>query len=259
MKNSDYWFVFQKNNLLLSRRTGDIEILQEPDIHAYGIEIHQCVPIGAFGGRPCFAGTVSEDFRPGPGVTFQHPRTLFGFLPDDLYHLAGKAFQILSWDMVTRFCGKCGKPMMFTKDASHKTCSACSHILYPLIKPAVIVAVTCGNKILLARPKRIKQALYSVIAGYVEIGESLEDAVRREVLEETGIEIDSIRYFGSQSWPYSASLMIAFTAEYSGGDIVVEASEIEDAGWFDADALPPFPAAGSISHLLITQFVEAAI
>jgi NAD+ diphosphatase len=136
-----------------------------------------------------------------------------------------------------------------------RQCHACGLTLFPRISPAVIVLVERSGKALLARSSRFQEELYSVIAGFVEPGETLEETVRREVKEETGIDTKNIRYFGSQPWPFPDSLMIAFTARYAGGEIKVDNEEILDAAWFSADQLPTIPGKISIARALIDWFV----
>src|SRR5690606_32955256 len=139
--------------------------------------------------------------------------------------LAGRAVQIVDWDRTHQFCGRCGSPMERLDNERAKKCPACGLSNYPRLSPAIIIAVTRRingqNRLLLARNHRFPPDRYSVIAGFVEPGESLEDCARREVQEEVGIQIQNIRYFGSQAWPFPNSLMLGFTAEYAGGDIVV--------------------------------------
>jgi NAD+ diphosphatase len=137
-----------------------------------------------------------------------------------------------------------------------KQCTACSSRVYPRISPAVIVAITREDKLLLARASRFKTGMHSVIAGFVEPGETLEECVRREVSEEVGLEIKNIRYFSSQPWPFPDSLMIAFTAEYSSGEITVDNSEIVEANWYKADELPEIPGKASVARKLIDWFCE---
>jgi NAD+ diphosphatase len=137
-----------------------------------------------------------------------------------------------------------------------KECPQCGLIDFPRISPAVIVLVERDKKVLLARSSRFKDELYSVLAGFVDPGETLEEAVRREVKEEVNIEVSNIRYFGSQPWPFPDSLMIAFTAQYSGGEIHVDGTEILDTNWFDPDKLPTIPGKISIARALIDWFVS---
>ena len=139
-----------------------------------------------------------------------------------------------------------------------KRCPACGLVSYPRISPAVIVAITRGDRLLLAANRRHAGAMYSVLAGFVEPGESLEECVHREIREEVGLEVTDVRYFGSQSWPFPNSLMVAFTAAHAAGEIAVDPEELVEARWFAPGELPPIPGCGTISRRLIDGFVESA-
>jgi NAD+ diphosphatase len=183
-------------------------------------------------------------------------RQLFGLLGDGFFRVGGYASQIVEWNQTHQYCGRCGAESVDDPEDRAKRCPRCGLKSFPRIAPAVIVAVTRGERILLARARRFPVTLYSVLAGFVEPGETLEECVAREVGEETGVEVDDLRYFGSQPWPFPHSLMIAFTAAWAGGEIRVDEREILDAGWFAADALPPIPDKVSIARRLIDRFVE---
>ncbi len=137
-----------------------------------------------------------------------------------------------------------------------KRCPQCGFLYFPRLAPAIIVLIERGDQLLMARSHRFAPGVYSVLAGFVEPGESLEEAVVREVKEEVGISIKDIRYFGSQPWPFPHSLMVGFTATYAGGDISVDPTELEDAGWFTVDSIPPLPGKLSIARKLIDRFIE---
>ena len=197
--------------------------------------------------------------------------------PAALMGVASRAAQVLEWDRTHRFCGVCGTP---TEPAAHeraRKCPACGHGAYPRLSPAMMVLVwrgpeperppegqsperaarRLGHQLLLARAPHYAKGMYSALAGFVETGESLEECVHREVAEEVGVRVRDLRYYGSQSWPFPHSLMVAYTAEWTGGDIVRQEEEIEDAGWFDIDALPGVPPRFSIAGHLIRDTVEA--
>jgi NAD+ diphosphatase len=189
-------------------------------------------------------------------------RRLYGRLDESFLWLAGRAVQLVDWDRTHQFCGRCGAATHTDTHERVKKCANCAHTSYPRISPAVIVQVTRagenGREILLARGKRFKIPMYSVLAGFVEPGETLEMCVRREIREEVGLEVKNIRYFGSQPWPFPNSLMVAFTAEYASGDIVLEEEELIDAQWFHADDLPLYPPPMSIANHLIEDFKKAS-
>lgn len=171
--------------------------------------------------------------------------------------LASRAAQVLEWERTHRFCGVCGTPTESHPRERARRCPACGHGAYPRLSPAMMCLVTRGTELLLARAVNSVTGFYSALAGFVEAGESLEDCVHREVAEEVGLKVKNLRYFGSQSWPFPHSLMVAFTAEWAGGDIVPQADEIADARWFAPEELPPIPPRFSIAGHLIRDTVEA--
>lgn len=174
----------------------------------------------------------------------------------DLLPIAARAAQVMEWDRAHRFCGVCGTPTepKLTERARH--CPNCQHDAYPRISPAMMALVWRPGEILLARSPGFAPGVFSALAGFVEPGESLEDCVKREVAEEVGVQIRQLQYYGSQSWPFPHSLMLAFSAEWVSGEIVPQPGEIEEAAWFPIDALPAIPPRFSISGHLIRDTVE---
>ena len=167
------------------------------------------------------------------------------------------ARHVLDWDRNHRFCGACGTPTEHLAGERARRCPACGHSAYPRISPAMMALVCRPGEILLGRAPHFPAGMYSALAGFVEAGESIEDCIVREVAEEVGVQVDQLRYFGSQSWPFPNSLMIAFTAQWTAGHIVPQPGEIEDAQWFAIDALPHIPPRFSISGHLIRDTVAA--
>ena len=248
---SGRWFLFRGQKILLNA-SGHI-----PDYSAISTcaeRITDILPLGLTEASPCFAGRLPADLPLPPSLEFRDLRGLLGQINAPWSARASLAFQLVRWHHRHRYCTRCGGPLKFHTDERAKFCPRCNYADYPRIYPCIIVAIHKQDKILLARPKRIKKALFSVIAGYVEPGENLEEAVIREVKEEVGLKVKNIRYFGSQSWPFSSSLMAAFTAEHKTGIIRLDPSEIAQAGWYTANALPPVPTRGSISRALIDAF-----
>lgn len=190
------------------------------------------------------------------GLEMMNLRASFDVLSADEYHLAGKAAELIYWDANSKFCGCCGAPMKFETEIS-KRCTNCGKELWPQLATAVIVRVTRGDEaILLVHANNFRRPYYGLVAGFVETGETLEEAVRREVCEETGIEIANIRYFGSQPWPYPCGLMVGFIADYVSGDIRLQRSELSSGGWFTRDHLPPIPGKSSIARRLIDDWLH---
>ena len=186
-------------------------------------------------------------------------RGLHGRLDDLEWNLGGRATQLADWYRDHRYCGRCGGEMERTPGERAMRCPADGHLAYPRLSPAVIVLVERGDgRALLGRSGRWDTPMYSTLAGFVEPGESLEDTVHREIREEVGIEVDTIRYFGSQPWPFPNSLMLGFTARWAGGDIEVDGDEIVDARWFRPDALPEIPPKLSIARQLIDDWLDRA-
>lgn len=222
-----------------------------------GIEPVRHQALGTLDRIPCYSAELPDDAVPPDGYSFAGLRRLFGLLDDTMLGIAVRAKQIVAWDQTHQFCGRCATPTHLADDERARVCPACGLTNFPRIAPAVIVAVTKGDELLLARAQRFPQGFYSVLAGFVEAGETLEECVRREIREEAGVEVKNIRYFGSQAWPFPHSLMIGFTAEYAGGEITPDPSEIADAGWFRPDRFPQIPEKISIARSLIDWFVES--
>ena len=185
-------------------------------------------------------------------------RQAYAHLSEPVWMRAGRAFQILDWWREHRFCGRCGEKTVEQQEELAMLCPACGLRSYPRLAPAVITAVTNGEEILLGRPRHFPDGMYSTLAGFVEPGETLEDAVRREVYEETGITVGGVHYFGSQPWPFPHSLMIGFAAETLERAIRLNDGELEDARWFPADAMPSLPGNMSIARRLIDAFLAGA-
>ena len=215
--------------------------------------------LGRLRGVDCVAITLPGDASAPDGCPdgcrYAGLRSLFLRLPEDLLALAARAFQVVEWDRSHRFCGHCATPMVEREDERAKHCPACGQVDYPRISPAMMVLVTRGREVLLARANRFPGAMYSALAGFVEPGEAIEDCVHREVREEVGIGITGLDYFASQSWAFPHSLMIAYTARYADGEIAPDRAEIADARWFAPDALPELPSPLSIARRLIDQTV----
>ena len=256
------WYLYQDERLVLDERTGSLALPLARDVCALGIAPVRTQYLGRLtDAEPieCFSGEIDSNATLPQGYSTHELRSLFEIFPDYEIALAGRAKQIAHWDRDHQYCGRCATPTASLESERARRCPACGLTSYPRISPAIIVAVTRqsddGARILLARNHRFPAGRYSVVAGFVEPGETLEDCVRREVAEETGIAVDNIRYFSSQPWPFPNSLMVGFTAEYAGGDFAFEADEIADAQWFAAHALPLMPPKISIARQLIDAFV----
>ncbi|MGA6097209.1 NAD(+) diphosphatase [Stutzerimonas marianensis] len=211
--------------------------------------------LGYFEGEPVFLMELADPVTV-PGAGWQGLRQLMMQDEDnDRFRMLGFAAQIGTWASQHRFCGRCGNPMTQHPRERAMKCEACGIHQYPRLSPSMIVLVTSGDRVLLARSPRFAPGVYSTLAGFVEPGESVEQCVRREVQEEVGVSIHDPQYICSQGWPFPHSLMLGFHAEYASGDIVMQPEEIEDAGWFSIHDLPALPAPRSIARYLIELYV----
>jgi NAD+ diphosphatase len=212
--------------------------------------------LGRLEGLDCIAIRAGPGAQVSDGWEWRGLRSLFLQLPDPWLAVAGRASQVIEWDRSHQFCGRCGTPTRGRDGERAKECPACGHIVWPRVSPAMMVLVTRGSELLLARSRRFPQPVYSALAGFVEAGESIEDCIHREVREEVAIEVQDLRYVASQSWPFPHSLMIAYNAEYAGGEVRPNDEEIVDARWYALDALPQLPNPVSIARALIDSTVE---
>ena len=250
-----WWFAFQESKLLVyGGPSAGIPCLAE--FKGLGLKSLSQHYLGRLDGRPCYAVELAEGDSPPEGMSLEGLRTVFGRLDEDLFWIAARAVQIVNWSKTHQFCSRCGTPLKMMEAERAKECSRCGQLHFPRLSPAIIVLIERGSEVLLARSRHFIPGVYSVLAGFVEPGESLEEAIVREVQEEVGLSIRDIKYFGSQPWPFPHSLMIGFTAAYAGGEISIDEKEIEDAGWFRVDRLPRLPGRISIARKLIDWFVK---
>jgi NAD+ diphosphatase len=248
--------VFKEGKLLTRMEHGRHRIPDGTDLVDGGLEPANEQYLGALNNRCCYGATLYRENGCPDHFRFTDLRALIGLLTEDLIWVAGRASHLLYWHRLHRYCGRCGHPTEEKTDERALVCAKCGLVNYPRLSPAVIMAVTRGDRILLARNKRFRHNFYSVLAGFVEPGENLEACVEREIREEVGIGVRDIRYFGSQPWPFPDSLMIGFTAVYADGEITVDNVEIVHADWFTRDDLPRLPPSISIARQLIDAFAN---
>lgn len=254
------WFVFHENRLLIEKRNDGYHIPSgtEPPVQVpTGNTIHT---IGSLNGSTAKAYAIvspvngsENDIR-----MMKDLRASYDVLPLDEYKMAGKASQILTWDGNSRFCPSCGIPTVQVGPIS-KRCPQCHKEIYPRISPAIIVLIKKGDSVLLVHARNFRGTFKGLVAGFLEPGETLEECVRREVLEETQLHIKNLKYFGSQPWPYPSGIMIGYTAEYESGTIRLQNEELNTAAFYDRDHLPELPQKLSIARRIIDAWLEGKV
>lgn len=249
------WFAFYQGKLLLVQDQYGMMLPQIDRFSLLGIPFGSKHYLGQLKNDPCYAVILEEEGPLPPNYSLHDLRRVAMMLDPALFMIAGKARQVLDWDTNHQFCGRCGTQTVHHDRDRAKLCPQCGHTQYPRISPCIIVLVTKGDEVLLARSAGFPPGMFSTLAGFVEPGETLEMAVHREIQEEVGVQVRNLEYMGSQPWPFPHSLMVGFHAEYAGGDIVLEDEEIEEAGWWSINDLPSVPPRGSISHELIATYV----
>lgn len=252
-------FAFAGNRMVIVRSEHGVDVPEYGHLSGLLGDPPDAVYMGRLDGRPCFTLAVPADVELGDGLDTASLRELYPLLPEQLMATAGRAFQTLEWYHGHAYCGRCGSPTELSATEMARACPACGALHFPRVTPAVIMLIERGDRLLLARNRRFVAPFYSVLAGFVEPGETLEQAVAREVREEVGIAVRDIRYFGSQSWPFPSQLMIGFFAHHQAGEIVTDSGELVDADWFTAADLDAgrlqVPAPFSIARRLIDHWL----
>jgi NAD+ diphosphatase len=247
-------FAFTGAQILLINNT----VLLQSDIEKFNLSYHMARYIGKINKQACFAFELDQDQDLPAHASLIGIRKLYNLLPEQCLQAAIYAYQIIIWDRKNKYCGECGSltaenlPTVLVKN-----CPNCQSEFYPKISPSVIVSVIRNDEILLAQHRRVTNGMYTVLAGFVNPGESLEECIHREIKEEAGISVCNIRYFGSQPWPFPDSLMIGFTADFDHGELKPDNDEILDLKWFKRDEIPEWPDKVSIARSLIDAFIES--
>lgn len=256
-KEITLWFVFFKDQLLMVQNKDGYHIPSgnEPPVQVpVGSTIHN---IGDMQGIPCKSYAIHTPIsgEEAPQRIMMGLRASYDYLPFNEYYKGGKAFEILNWDQNTRYCPACGVPTNRISDIGKK-CPECRQEFYPHISPAIIVRINRDDSILMVRARNFRGTYYGLVAGFLEAGETLEECVHREVMEETGIHIKNLKYFGSQPWPYPSGVMIGFTADYESGEIKLQDEELCAGAFFTKDNLPEIPRKMSLARSLIDDWLE---
>ena len=245
---SGFWYVVNKGRILLNDR-GEIP---QGSLQKLGLQnAEQCLQIGLWQEQPVYLLIHQDNIE--NEACWHTARALLSHPESHWFELAARATQLALFLQTHRYCGQCGRAMRVVSWELAMLCHKCGHRVYPRISPCILVAVVKDKQFLLARSKRHKPGFFSILAGFVESGETLEQAAVREVAEEVGIQIANLRYVGSQPWPFPHSLMAGFMADYVGGEIRCQPNEIEEAYWFDLTALPEIPPRETLSGQMISM------
>lgn len=252
--NETLYFIFCDNHILTnSNSENQTNILISKDVFQKCLDYH-CAKDWFYTPEFNYAAMFIEEGTPKLKDTKWIPVRTFFAINESISPYVAHGLSLLNWRSQVRFCSSCGTPLYDHKSETARYCIQCNKNFYPPVSPCVIVRITKDDKILLARHSHRNTDVFTCLAGYVEPGETLEECVEREVFEETGIKVKNIEYVGSQSWPFPDQLMVAFKAEYAGGEQKLQPEEISEIAWFTKDNLPPIPKKGSIAYKLITEY-----
>lgn len=248
-------FIFRHNDILVEAGTHHVVTQKPAPLESNAIL--DGLPETPGTPAPMTSIAVRPDTPAPEGTEWLPVRALLASAPESTTQPILKAFALLNWRSTSRFCGRCGTLTEDKSDEVARLCRQCGLVIYPRLSPAILALITRGNRILLARNAAFTSGVFSLIAGFLEPGESFEACVRREVREELGLEVDNIVYQGSQPWPFPDSLMVGFQATWKSGEIRPDGVEIVEAGWFGPDQHPPLPLIGSLSRKLIDRAFKA--
>jgi NAD+ diphosphatase len=242
---------FARGDLLIFESDDEVRFPSWDDLRRLDLLTLRNQFLGDLDDEPLWSVELAADFEPPRGLSLLGLRSLYDRVPDEVFALAGRAAQIVAWDRDHQYCGRCGTHTEPVPGERARQCPVCGLISYPRLSPAIIVLIERGEEILLARGHQFAPGRFGIVAGFVEPGESLEEAVQREIREEVNLDVSDITYFGSQPWPFPHGIMIGFRAQYAGGDISLEDGELAEAGWYGIETLPTVPQKLSIARRLI--------
>jgi len=250
--NNVYWFIFFNDQLLLQKKgeTYTIPYSINPPV-----TVKNVLEVNLLEDMPACTASMDTPLEETAEYLPMGLRASYDYLDPVLHKLAGKAYELIYWDQHSRFCPSCGTKTVMQTTIS-KQCPNCKYEIYPVVSPAILVLIRKGDAILLVHARNFRGSFYGLVAGFLETGETLEECVRREVMEETGLEINNITYFGNQPWPYPSNLMVGFIADYVSGTIRLQDEELSEGAFFTKDNLPELPRKLSLARKMIDWWLE---
>ena len=250
--NNVYWFIFFNDQLLLQKKgeTYTIPYSINPPV-----PVKNVLEVSLLEDMPACTASVDTPLEETAEYLPMGLRASYDYLDPVLHKIAGKAYELIYWDQHSRFCPSCGTKTVMQTTIS-KQCPNCKYEIYPVVSPAILVRIRKGDAILLVHARNFRGSFYGLVAGFLETGETLEECVRREVMEETGLEINNITYFGNQPWPYPSNLMVGFIADYVSGTIRLQDEELSEGAFFTKDNLPELPRKLSLARKMIDWWLE---
>ncbi|WP_320981324.1 NAD(+) diphosphatase [Parabacteroides goldsteinii] len=250
--NNVYWFIFFNDQLLLQKKgeTYTIPYSINPPV-----PVKNVLEVNLLEDMPACTASVDTPLEETAEYLPMGLRASYDYLDPILHKIAGKAYELIYWDQHSRFCPSCGTKTVMQTTIS-KQCPNCKYEIYPVVSPAILVLIRKGDAILLVHARNFRGSFYGLVAGFLETGETLEECVRREVMEETGLEINNITYFGNQPWPYPSNLMVGFIADYVSGTIRLQDEELSEGAFFTKDNLPELPRKLSLARKMIDWWLD---
>jgi NAD+ diphosphatase len=254
--DTPYWFIFQNGLLVLLAKENSFVLPQRQDVPFLTPHMVRQHAFLSLQNIQHVSAELNPEYKVTAPLQVFPLRKAFELLGEEWFNICVKAYSIINWDKNHQYCGRCGHLTVHQSPGFERLCLNCQLLMYPRISPSIIVLIQKGHEVLMARSPHFSPGAFGLIAGFVEIGESIEEAVHREVQEEVGIKIKNLQYFGSQPWPFPDSLMIGFMADYANGEIMIDNKEIEAAAWYNYNELPPRSASKiNIAARLIDHFV----
>jgi NAD+ diphosphatase len=252
---------FSGDRLLLERTQDDagVGLPTVSDLESLGITGRFPMDLGEVDGIPVEAWDVPELPELADGWCLEGVRSLFGIVDERLFAVMGRGAHLIHWRRTSEHCGDCGAITELAGSEFALRCPSCGLSQFPHISPSVVVLIEDGSRCLLTHESEFQTGLFTCLAGFVEPGETLEQAIHREVHEEAGLDVSDLRYFGSQPWPYPDGLMVGFHARYAGGELRKRDGELKEARWFDVSELPLLPGSFSLARQLIDDFRTRAL